>query len=132
MKHRPSNANQVSAELISYLVTSRGLSQNQIAEVLEVDKSFISRVRAGERDLSSRQMRRLADHLDVPLGAMLIDSTPPPKRPLTGDRKQIVDLCQQLMAKADQGVAAARAERALRREALANRAASRQPPSSAA
>lgn len=108
MKHRRSNANAVSAELVEYLVTRRGLSQNEIAEILEVDKSFVSRVRKAERDFSSAQMRRIADHLNVPLGAMLLDAQPAASRPKNADTKHIADLCEKLMHQADAAIQAIR------------------------
>ena len=111
MRHRRSNANAMSADFVDYLVTRRGLSQNEIADILQVDKSFISRVRNAERDFPSRQLRVLADQLDVPLGAMLIDSRPPGPPP-TGEIKQIADLCEKLLRQGDAAIAAHRAKRA--------------------
>lgn len=108
MKRRRSTLNNVSADVVEYLVTRRSLSQNEIAEMLRVDKSFISRVRNGEREFSPNQLSRIADALGIPLGAMLIDARPPSK-PATGETKQLVDLCERLLRNADGMVAAMRA-----------------------
>lgn len=71
MRHRTAN-NKVAAQLISYLVDERGLTRTEIAGALGVDKSFVSRVRAAGRDLSTQQLDQLARHVKLPLGAMLI------------------------------------------------------------
>ena len=108
---RRTRLDKVSIDLITYLVDRRHLSQNQIADMIEVDKSFISRVRRGERELSPRQMQQIADCLGVPLGAMLIDSHPPIKKPISKEKRELLDLCDRLMRKADAAMAAIRAER---------------------
>jgi transcriptional regulator with XRE-family HTH domain len=101
----------VASKLVDYLVEKRGLSQNEIADVLEVDKSFVSRVRAQERDLSPEQMSAIADHMGVPMGAMLMDAVRT-ERVHSPEKQKILDMCESLMNKADQVIEAARAERA--------------------
>ncbi len=96
---------------MSYLLDQRGLSQMEIASILEVDKSFVSRVASGERDLSTHQLRVLADALGVPLGALLLNASGP-FRGKSEEGKRIGDLCAELMQLADNAVAALRAERA--------------------
>lgn len=108
---RRRNYSKISSKLVEYLVDSRGLSQTDLATILGVDKSFISRVRSGERELSPTQMDMFAQHLNVPLGAMLIDA---------GDWKRvadkphphqdILDLCRKLMLEADDALKALREE----------------------
>jgi transcriptional regulator with XRE-family HTH domain len=97
---RRTKLDKVSADLISYLVERKHLSQNQIADMIGVDKSFVSRARRGERELSVTQIGMIADRLDVPMGAMLIDCQPPiskaPKR-----NRALIKLCDRLMRQAD-------------------------------
>lgn len=111
MRHRRSNANDISGDLVRYLVSKRGLTQGEIASILQVDKSFISRVHKAERDFSPNQLGRLADHLKVPLGALLIAARPPSK-PRTPETKQIVELCERLMLQADKITEALKLKRA--------------------
>jgi transcriptional regulator with XRE-family HTH domain len=110
MKHRRSKLNDVSADLVDYLVTRRGLTQTEIAEMIEVDKSFVSRVRKAEREFSPNQMGRIADRLGIPMGAMLIEARPI-TNPQSEEVKQIAALCKKLMAQADAALAAHRARR---------------------
>jgi transcriptional regulator with XRE-family HTH domain len=109
---------RVSQELLDYLVEQKGLTQNEIAGVLDVDKSFVSRLRSGERQFSPLQMEILADHLGVPLGAMLIAATDP-KEPLSPEQQELSDLCAKVMRQADEAVAALRASQAERVRAKA-------------
>lgn len=107
---RRTRFNDISASLVDYLVTKRNLSQNDIADILKVDKSFISRVRGAEREFSPTQIAMIADKLGVPMGAMLIDSAPMKNASSSPEKQQIVDLCDKLMRQADEAVAALRAK----------------------
>jgi transcriptional regulator with XRE-family HTH domain len=106
----------ISSKLVNYL-TGRGmLTQTQIADAIDVDKSFVSRVAAQQREFSPTQMQRLADHLNVPLGVLLLDSNPPTK-PATGERKEIMDLCKRLINQCDLATAEVRTMATRRAEA---------------
>jgi transcriptional regulator with XRE-family HTH domain len=106
---RKTRNNAVASKLIDYLIEKRSMSQTQIAEVLSVDKSFVSRVRTAERDLSTHQLRQLADHLGVPLGALLIQAMPRPAK-MNPDLAEIASLCERLMHLADQASAEAKSK----------------------
>src|SRR5947208_13086113 len=103
MRHR-SRSNLVSADVIDYLARRRQMSQNEIADLLGVDKSFISRARRAERELSVTQLQTIADRLGVPLGAMLIDSQPPAST-APKENRAIIRLCDRLMRQADEAIA---------------------------
>jgi len=90
----------LSKDVVDYLVDIKKLTQSDVAAVLDVDKSFISRVRSGEREFSPNQMARLAEHLGVPLGVMLIEITEP-KKPVSVERRELLDLCARVMSIAD-------------------------------
>jgi transcriptional regulator with XRE-family HTH domain len=107
---RHSRNNRIAAKLMKYLIEHRAMAQADIAAALEVDKSFVSRVVAGERDLSTDQLQRIAESIQVPLGALLIDALKPSTPPV-GKSKEIADLCQSLMRDADALVAEIRARR---------------------
>lgn len=109
---RRTRFNDISASLVEYLVTKRNLSQNDIADILKVDKSFISRVRSAEREFSPTQIAMIADKLGVPMGALLIDAAPPSKKSLSPEKQQIVELCDKLMRQTDGAIAALRAKSA--------------------
>lgn len=76
------------------------MTQQEIADLLEVDKSFISRVRNGERELSSFHLERLAEQLGVDVGVMLIDASRPTK-PVSPEIQNIMDLCEKAILTAD-------------------------------
>ena len=97
---RRTRFNDTSAKLVEYLVTKHGFTQNDIAAILNVDKSFVSCVRAAEREFSTTQMSRIAEKLGVPLGAMLIDASPTVTG-LSPELQRIADLCEKLMRTID-------------------------------
>jgi transcriptional regulator with XRE-family HTH domain len=107
---RRTRLHKVSADLITYLVERRHLTQSQIADMMGVDKSFVSRARRGERELSPNQIAEIADQLNVPMGAMLIDSHPPIKKSISKEKRELLDLCDRLMRRADAARAAIGAE----------------------
>jgi transcriptional regulator with XRE-family HTH domain len=113
---RRTSFSAISSKLVHYLAEKGLLNQSQIAEVLDVDKSFISRVASREREFSPTQMQQLADHLNLPLGVLLLDSNRPTK-PATGKRKEILDLCERLIHQCDAATAEARRLTARRAEA---------------
>lgn len=111
MSRRRVGHHRVSAKLIAYLTQKRGMTQAAVADILEVGPSFISRVLSQERDLSPEQIRMIADALGVEMGTMLLDALRPTK-PVSAEKQKILDLCAELMHKADAVIAATRAERA--------------------
>ena len=104
----------LSSRLVDYLVERRNLSQSDIAQIIGVDKSFVSRVRTGERELSPSQMDMIAEHLRVPLGAMLIDATEP-RKPASKDKQALLEMCDRLMREADTAAEALATDRSVAR-----------------
>ena len=47
------------------LRAAAGLSQEQLAEVLDVDQSAVSRIEGGDRALTARELTVVADHFGV-------------------------------------------------------------------
>ena len=113
---RRSKLTQLSKEVIEYFCSKIELTQSQIADLLEVDKSFISRVRNGERELSSFHLERLAGALGVDVGVMLIGAVKSKDRKLRPDLQKIADLCEQAILTADKAI------RDLRRESVRKQA----------
>ena len=72
-------SSKLSVAVIDWLVTERGLSHEQIAEILEVTPGFINRVRGRERGLTTEQLEELAEAVGVAFGAMLLAILPPEK-----------------------------------------------------
>src|SRR5690349_6000468 len=108
MRRRTKN-NAVAAKLIAYLMESRRLTQIEIANILEVDKSFVSRVKAGQRDLSTYQLRQLADSQGLPMGAMMLAALESSKS-ADPERRKIQELATELVQLTDKAMAAAKAE----------------------
>lgn len=100
---RRSKLTALSKTVIDYFCSTIEMSQSQIADLLKVDKSFISRVRNGERELSSFHLERLAGAIGVDVGVMLIGATKSDK-PLKPELQKIADLCEQAILTADRAL----------------------------
>ncbi len=112
MSHaRRSNFNKISSRIIRHLMDKHGMTMTAIAQVVGVDKSFISRCASAERELSSRQMAALADHFDMGLGAFLL-STRPPREPRSEQEREIFGLIRNMMNAADRAQAALKTHQA--------------------
>lgn len=109
MKDRRLVSSTLSSRIIEYL-RAKGHSQAAIARLLGVSQPYISLIKIRERSLTLDHVERLADRLDMPLGALFIaisesrDVKKPKKRNLAFTR---------IMKQAD--VAAASALRAMSR-----------------
>ncbi len=100
---RKGSFSAISSKLVHYLADRGMLTQSQVADVLNVDKSFVSRVASRQREFSPTQMQELADHLKLPLGVLMLDSNRP-AAPATGERKKIMDLCERLIKQCDAAI----------------------------
>jgi transcriptional regulator with XRE-family HTH domain len=72
MQERRHESAATSAAVIEYILKERKLSQEQLAEILEVSASFISQVRAGQRSFTLDHLQTIEQRLDMPLGALLL------------------------------------------------------------
>lgn len=79
MSNRRIVSSSLSARIVSYL-GQRGYSQAKIARMLGVSEPFISLVKSKERGLTLDHLERLSLALSVPLGALLLSVTPPPRK----------------------------------------------------
>jgi transcriptional regulator with XRE-family HTH domain len=61
-----------SAAVIEYILKETKLTQEQLAEIMEVSASFISRVRAGQRSFTLDHLQAIEQRLDMPLGALFL------------------------------------------------------------
>lgn len=67
-------------DAIRRLRIARGLSQRQLAEQVHVSRPLISYIEKGTVNPSVASLQRLAEALDVPVGA-LFEPPPPDKNP---------------------------------------------------
>jgi len=65
MKVRP--ISDIFGERIRTLRTERGLSQEQLAELADLHRTFIGRIERGETNVTLENIKRLAKGLNVPL-----------------------------------------------------------------
>ena len=92
-------SSDLSAAVVEYVLKKTGMSQEALAEALEVSPGFISRLRGKERSLTIDHLELMEDIMHMPLGALLlIASPPPPPRPETA---KLHELCRQAMLQAD-------------------------------
>jgi transcriptional regulator with XRE-family HTH domain len=71
-------SSRLSNLLVDWLVRERGMSQEEVAEMLEVSAGFVSRVRSGERRLTVDHLETMSQGVGLPLGAMLLAAMPEP------------------------------------------------------
>ena len=72
---RDSEARQVFAENLRSLRAERGLSQERLAELSGLHRTYVSSVERKERNISLDNMARLARALDTDLATLLSPNT---------------------------------------------------------
>lgn len=70
MAPRP-KAREVFAERMRSLRQTKALSQEQLADLCGLHRTYIGSVERGERNISIDNMERIAEALKTPLGTML-------------------------------------------------------------
>ena len=68
MKVRP--ISDIFGERIRTLRTEKGLSQEQLAELADLHRTFIGRIERGETNVTLENIKRLAKGLNVPLAKL--------------------------------------------------------------
>ena len=71
-------ASSLSSKVIEY-VCGLGHTQADVARMLNVSEGYVSLVRSGDRGLTVDHLEKLSEALAIPLGAMLVAVTEPPK-----------------------------------------------------
>jgi transcriptional regulator with XRE-family HTH domain len=71
---------RISAEVVA-LLTGRGMTLTDIAHMLDVTKSYVSKVKAGERSLTLDHLSQLALKTRLPLPFLLLQSMDPKALP---------------------------------------------------
>src|SRR5437868_7112456 len=105
-KHRPASIS-LSHDVLTWLI-SRGSSQADIARMLGVSEGYISLVKSRERALTVDHLSALADVLKLPLGAMLLQVSPPPRKSMTPETAELLDITERLIHQADKAAATMR------------------------
>jgi transcriptional regulator with XRE-family HTH domain len=84
---------RTSAQLVDFLCDRLKLTQEQLADKLELSPAFISRARSGERSFTIEHLHMMEDLLDMPLGAILLAVPLAPRRkPDTPEMARIRDM----------------------------------------
>jgi transcriptional regulator with XRE-family HTH domain len=107
MSNRRNASISLSSDVLAWLL-GRGLSQAEIARLLGVSQGFISLVKSRERALTLDHLSGIAEVLQVPLGAMLVQVSPQPRRG-TAETAALFEVTERMMRKADAAQAAIRA-----------------------
>ncbi len=94
----------LSCDVLAWLL-GRGLSQADIARMLGVSQGYISLVKSRERALTLDHLSALADELKLPLGAMMLQVSPPPAQ-MNAETARLFDVTEKLIRKADLAAAA--------------------------
>src|SRR2546421_12828061 len=104
-KHRAASIS-LSYDVLMWLI-GRGSSQADVARMLGVSEGYISLVKSRERALTVDHLSALADTLKLPLGAMLLQVSPPPAR-MTSETAELFEVTERLIRKADVAAGAIR------------------------
>lgn len=56
---------------IGKLRLKRGFSQERLAELADVHRTYISQIESGQRNIALKNIEKLANALDVPLDSLL-------------------------------------------------------------
>jgi transcriptional regulator with XRE-family HTH domain len=99
MNDRRKVSSDVSAALLEYVLKQASISQESLADALEVSPAFISRVRARERSFTVDHLAAFETLLNLPLGVILLAAVPLPKP--RAQTKKLQDLARQAIAQAD-------------------------------
>lgn len=101
MADRRTASSSLSAAVINYL-RGNGHTQADIARMLGVSEGFVSLVKSKERSLTIDHLELLAHAMSVPLGALLIAVTEPPRgTKQSEEEKRLFDLSAKIMRQAD-------------------------------
>src|SRR3954447_23324297 len=106
MSNRRIASISLSADVLAWLM-SRGHSQADIARMLGVSQGYISLVKSRERALTLDHLSALADAMKLPLGAMMLQVSPPPAR-MTPETAALFEVTERLIRKTDAAAAAIR------------------------
>lgn len=109
MSQRRKVSSEISAAVVTYVLREKRLTQEELADAIEVSPAFISRVRTGERSLTVDHLSALEAITGVPLGALLLAAVPLPKP--TAKVKKLHDLAREAIAQADRVTEAVRRQR---------------------
>ena len=101
MSNRRNLSSTLSADVIAY-VRGLGHSQADIARMLGVSEGFVSLVKSRERGLTLDHLELLSQALSLPLGAMLVAVTDPPKDwKGSPQARKLIDQLADVMRQAD-------------------------------
>lgn len=81
--------NSIDGEILQYVQIHRGKTWRQIAELMGVSSSHVSRVKDGKKHLTLRRVVKLAKGLNVPLPSLLLEviqAQSGPKKLKKGDK----------------------------------------------
>jgi transcriptional regulator with XRE-family HTH domain len=68
-----SNARKVFAKRLRQIRQIRGLSQEQLADLVDLHRTYVGSVERGERNVSIDNMERFAQALEIDLTELLIE-----------------------------------------------------------
>lgn len=71
VKKKKNNARQIFADNLRQARKAQGLSQEDLAELAELHRTYIGSVERGERNISIDNMERLADALKTTIQSLL-------------------------------------------------------------
>jgi transcriptional regulator with XRE-family HTH domain len=105
MTDRRTASSSLSVRLLAFL-RDRGYTQAEVARMLGLSEGFISLVKCRERSFSLEHLQALAEALNVPLGALLLEVSQPQRT--TPETAALMEVIEALIRKTDVARAALR------------------------
>jgi transcriptional regulator with XRE-family HTH domain len=99
MAERRKVSSDMSAALLEYVLKEARVTQDQLAEALEVSPAFISRVRTRERSFTVDHLAAFEKLMNIPLGVILLAAMPLPEA--KKEMRKLHDLARQAIQQAD-------------------------------
>ena len=111
-KHTVSS--RISGDVVN-LFSDRGMTLTQIGEMLDVSKSYISRVKAGTRNFTLEHLSKLENTLGESLPLLLINAIPPES--MSPELRRLHDVTRHLLETTGAGSHGGRREQTKKRGA---------------
>jgi transcriptional regulator with XRE-family HTH domain len=70
-RHKQSDPRLAFGEAVRKLRLAKGISQERLAELADIHRTYIGDVERGKRNIALVNMTRIADALDVPLSRLI-------------------------------------------------------------
>ncbi len=90
------------ARVVHHLTEKLGMTQSEIAEIIGVHRSFVTRCKNAEREFGPGHINAIAEHLGLPMGAFLMAVSPADLEHPNPKVREVQRLAAELMTQLDE------------------------------